>query len=185
MTLEVLLILFSHEHENLEHCNIITFYLTNNPKNLPVYLFGVSMGSATVMNVTEMELPKCVAGVIADCGYSSTKEIVASCGWRWMHVPSFPFVAFVNFFCRWLALFDMKESNSKKALASCRVPVIFIHGTGDEFVLPENTIRNYEACRSEKELLWIDGAAHACAHYKDPEKYENAVNAFFERHDAQ
>lgn len=165
--------------------NWIDYVAANNPDDLPVYLYGVSMGASTVMNVTEAALPKCVAGVIADCGYSSMKEIIASCGWRGMHIPPFPFVSFVNFFCRWLALFDMKESNSKKALSHSKLPVIFIHGTADDFVLPENSLRNYAACRSEKEMIWIDGAGHGCAHHKSPQKYEKAVDNFFARHDAK
>ena len=45
-------------------------------KDVKIILAGVSMGAATVMETLSLDLPDNVVGVIADCGYSSTEEII-------------------------------------------------------------------------------------------------------------
>ena len=58
-------------------------------------LTGISMGATTVMLAAGHELPKNVVGVLADCGYTSGKEIIQSVI-RQMHLPpklAYPFVA--------------------------------------------------------------------------------------------
>lgn len=42
----------------------------------PIVLTGISMGAATVLMASELELPDNVVGIIADCGYSSPREII-------------------------------------------------------------------------------------------------------------
>lgn len=42
----------------------------------PIILAGLSMGAATVLMASELDLPDNVKGIIADCPYSSPKEII-------------------------------------------------------------------------------------------------------------
>lgn len=146
---------------------------------LPVYLYGISLGSATVLTCSDKKLPASIKGIVGDCGYSSMEDIFASLSWRWFHIPGYPLVWFVALWCRIKGHFSMYKANAKKALKNSKLPVLLIHGTGDEFVLPGNSQVNYDACTSKKDLVWIDGAAHAVAHLADPEKYEAAVEKFF------
>ena len=61
-----------------------------------MYLDGISMGAATVLMASEFDLPASVRGIIADCGYTSPRDILkrssasaicpsrpstSSCGW--------------------------------------------------------------------------------------------------------
>ena len=45
-------------------------------EDTPILLMGLSMGAATVLMAAGLELPSNVKGVMADCGYSSPKEIL-------------------------------------------------------------------------------------------------------------
>ena len=45
----------------------------------PLFLMGVSMGAATVMLASGLPLPSSVKGIVADCGYTSAKEITRKC----------------------------------------------------------------------------------------------------------
>lgn len=146
---------------------------------LPLYLYGISLGSSTVLTTSDKHLPATVKGIIGDCGYSSMEDIFASLSWRWFHIPGYPLVWFVALWCRIKGHFSMLSANAKKALKHTQIPVIFIHGDADDFVLPQNSQVNYDACASRKELVWIKGASHATAHLKDPQKYEAAVEKFF------
>lgn len=146
---------------------------------LPMYLYGISLGSATVLNCSDKELPRNFKGIIGDCGYTSMADIFASLAWRWFHLPAYPLVWFISLWCKVLGHFSMYKADARKALKHAKLPVILIHGSSDDFVLPENSQRNYDACSTKKELVWIEGATHAEAHIVGPEKYEQAVEKFF------
>ena len=57
----------------------LDFIESHNRKGLPVYLYGVSMGAATVSCASGLTLPPNVRGMIADCGYTSMKDICTLC----------------------------------------------------------------------------------------------------------
>ena len=47
---------------------------------------------------------------------------------------------------------------------------------------PEMTLRNFEACRAEKQLLMVEGASHGTAYLQDRPGVERAVAAFLEKY---
>ncbi len=48
--------------------------------DIPILLGGISMGAATVLMVSALDLPENVRGIIADCPYTSAKDIIW-CEW--------------------------------------------------------------------------------------------------------
>ena len=152
----------------------------NEHSSLPVYLYGVSMGSSAVCLCADHPM-KNVHGIIADCGYSSAYKIMTDCCKRWFHIPGYPMIWFVDFWSIVIAHAPLFTADVKKVLSHASVPVLFIHGTDDDFVLPENGRINYKACASEKELVWIKGAGHAVCSLHDPVTYQKALHAFFQK----
>ena len=144
--------------------------------DLPVYLYGVSMGSSAVCLCADQ---KQIAGIIADCGYCSAYRIMTDCCRRWFHIPGYPIIWFVDFWSMVIGHAPLFTANVKKALKKSSVPVLFVHGTKDDFVLPEHAQINYEACASRKKLVWIEGAGHAVSSLHDPAMYQKALHAFF------
>jgi fermentation-respiration switch protein FrsA (DUF1100 family) len=59
--------------------------------------------------------------------------------------------------------------------------VLFVHGSEDHFVPTEMSRRNYREYEGEKELLIIDGAAHAVNYRTDPAAYEAAVRRLWKK----
>lgn len=148
-------------------------------KNLPIFLSGISMGAATVMMASELDLPKNVKGIIADCGYTSPWDIAKRVLNHDLHLPGFPVMYITDLIARIFAGFSFKEASAIGAMKKCRLPVLFIHGDADNFVPIEMTFRNYEACISKhKKLLVIKSAAHAAAYVTDTTAYEKAVSEF-------
>ena len=47
--------------------------------NVPIFLMGVSMGAATVLLAAGLNLPDNVCGIVADCGYTSPRDITRKC----------------------------------------------------------------------------------------------------------
>ena len=148
---------------------------------LPIYLGGVSMGATTILMTAGFELPENVQGIVADCGFTSPHAI-------WKHVVENNFHLPYGLYSR--AAKDIYEKRNQvpsdsysttKALANCKVPVLFIHGTDDNFVPIEMTYENYKACVSEKRLFVVPGAEHGMSYLVDKDGYETAVKQFWDK----
>ena len=159
-------------------------YLSDhNPKELPIYLYGISLGCASVLCALDTGVDTIVNGVIADCGFASIRSILADRAWKTFHAPAFPVLNLMELYCILRAGFRFEEGNAEKVLRSAAVPVLFIHGSEDHFVPVENTIRNYEACASEKELVLVNGGVHASSYNTDETLYQSKLLSFFEQND--
>ena len=146
---------------------------------LPVYLAGVSMGATTVLMTAGLELPPNVHGIMADCGYTSPDAIFNHVAEKNLHLLAGMRMLIRNeLFHKRIPMGPAKNS-SLVALAGCRVPVLFVHGTADRFVPVEMTYENYLACTAPKRLLIVPGAGHGRSYLIDREGYEAAVRAFW------
>ena len=146
-----------------------------------VILTGISMGAATVLIAAgSEELPSNVVAVIADCGYTSAKDIIKNT-MRDMKLPADMLYPFARLGGKLFGDFDIDSVSPVESMKKCKVPVIFIHGDADSFVPFDMSRRNYEACAAEKKkLVAISGAAHGVAYPTDPEGYLSALSEFFE-----
>lgn len=148
-----------------------------------IFLMGVSMGAATVLLASGLDLPDNVRGIIADCGYSSIRDICRTCLPKYLpHVPVGPGYAVGKAGAELFAHFDPDTIDCRKAVAHSNVPILFIHGSSDDFVPCSMSRENYAACTSEKELLIIPGATHAMCYYYDTPAYAKAVTDFLKKH---
>ena len=143
-------------------------------------LTGVSMGGATVLMAAGKPLPEQVIGVLADCSYSTPREIICQVI-REMGLPPRLAYPFVKLGARLFGGFDLEETSPVEAMKTCAVPVIFFHGEEDAFVPCEMSRRIHAACQSRKMLVTVPGAGHGLSYPMDPEPYLAAVHAFFHR----
>lgn len=141
-------------------------------------LCGISMGAATVVMAAGQELPDNVVGVLADCGYTSPKEIIKVVI-RQMKLPPAICYPFVRLAARLFAGFDLEADSPIEAAARCKVPVIFYHGDKDAFVPWDMSRRNFEACSARKAFITIPGAGHGLAYGVEPERYLQTLREFF------
>ena len=158
----------------------VNFIINNIDKDAKIILTGISMGAATVMITAGKELPKNVVAVLADCGYTSAKEIIMNT-MRDMKLPPKLLYPFAVLGGKLYGKFDIDETSPIEMMKKCRLPVIFIHGDADDFVPYDMSVRNYEACSSEnKKLVTIEGAGHGVCFPVDQEKYLAALSEFFD-----
>lgn len=143
-----------------------------------IILMGISMGAATVMMATELELPENVVAVIADCGYTSPEKIIRKV-MKDIKVPQFIY-PLVVLGAKIFGRFDLGESSSEKALQNSKVPVLFIHGEADDFVPCDMSKVNHEACGSKKKIVTVPGAGHALSYLVDMDAYAAAVDEFLD-----
>lgn len=156
----------------------IDFVLREFGPDCEIILTGVSMGAATVMMAAGEDLPKNVVCVLADCGYTSPKEIICKVITD-MKLPPRLVYPFARLSGRILGGFDLDSNSPMKALSHSRVPVILIHGDADDFVPCDMSRRLYEVCTSpHKKLTLIPGAGHGLAFPKNRELYWASLREF-------
>ena len=144
-------------------------------KDVKVFLTGISMGAATVMIAAGKDLPENVVGVVADCGYSSAKEIIKKVI-RDMRLPADLLYPFVRLGGLVYGRFDIEKACPKEALKNCRLPIIFAHGETDDFVPCDMSRENFEACASEKKWIYtVANAGHGLSFILDKEGYIRAL----------
>lgn len=142
--------------------------------DVKIILTGVSMGAATVMMAAGRPLPENVVGVLADCGYTSPKEIIQKVTVD-MKLPPKLAWPFIKLGAKLFGRFDLEETSPIEAMKVCTLPVIFAHGEADDFVPCDMSRRNYEACAAPKRLITVPGAGHGLAYPADPDSYLNAL----------
>ncbi len=149
-------------------------------EDVEIILHGTSMGGATVLMTSGLELPKQVKGIVSDCGFTSPKEVFTHVLNSMYHLPAFPAIQGADIINKKLAGYGMDECNAKQEVRKAKVPILFIHGSNDTFVPCKMCHEIYDYCAAPKKKLIVEGAAHAESYYKDMEKYEQALTDFFE-----
>ncbi len=163
-------------------CKAWIEYLNAEHGAIPTFLSGISMGCSTVLMATGLNLPKNVCGIIADCGFTSPKEIIAHVMRKRLRLPCDFLIPGLSLFSKIFAGYSFNEYSTLKAMKTNKIPIVFIHGKNDTFVPPQMTERNYNACIAEKELIMVDGAGHGTSYLQDKETVEHSVRAFLQLH---
>ena len=156
----------------------ISYVNGRSGKDTPIVLVGISMGAATVLMASGLELPENVIAVVADCPYSSPKEIIIKVA-REMGFPGgllFPLVRLGGLI---FGGFDVTADSPVKAVASSRTPTIIIHGEEDGFVPCEMSLDIFNAIpHGHKKRVTFPKADHGISYLHDTEKYVGSVDEF-------
>ena len=147
-------------------------------KETQIFLYGMSMGAATMLMAGGLELPDNVVGIIADCGYTSPAAIIKK-ALRDQHCPVFPVYYLTRLGGMLFGGFDIESASAVDALTHCKTPVLFIHGGDDRFVPCEMGQENYDRCAAEnKSFLVVPGAGHGLSYMIDRQAYIYTLDAF-------
>lgn len=147
----------------------------------PIFLCGVSMGAATVLMASELELPCNVIGIIADCPYSSPEAIIRKVCREDMHLPPALVMPFIRLGARLFGHFDLKESSAVQAVRNTSVPILLLHGEDDRFVPCDMSRDIIDACTGDKTRITFPGAGHGLSYIVDTETYSKAVSQFVDQ----
>ena len=156
----------------------IHYALENIDPNAKILLGGISMGAATVMMTSAMELPENVKGTVADCGYTSAKDIIKKVI-RDMKLPDNLLYPFVRLGAILFGRFDPDANSPIESMPNCRVPVIFFHGDEDAFVPMSMSEENHAACAAPKHLVITPKAGHGLCFPVDVDTYVTEIANFF------
>ncbi len=150
--------------------------------NGDIFITGVSMGGATAMQMASLEIGENVKGIIEDCGYTTCKEEFLWSGKQVVeNIPEWT-LAPLGIYMKLFAKYGLEDSSSVASCAQAKVPMMFIHGDIDKTVPVSMAKDCYNACTTEKELVIIEGAEHAEAHFHARELYMEKVVGFINKY---
>ncbi len=156
-------------------------YSINRFGDIPIMLTGVSMGAATVLMASELELPENVKCIVADCPYSSPYEIIAyQC--KEMGIPSKIGMPFVCLGARIFGNLKLSGEGAEKAVKNTKVPILLVHGDADDFVPCEMSKKIYAANPKMITFEIFPDAAHGISFIKDTERYEKLYYSLYEKY---
>lgn len=149
--------------------------------NVPIMLSGVSMGAATVLMVSGMELPENVKAVIADCPYDAPANIIKKVLGKDMGMPVGIVYPLIRLGGMLYGKFNLEAASPVEAVKQSKVPILVIHGDDDRFVPYEMSCNIHAAAPDKIEFHTIHGAGHALNYVTAPEEYKEIVHAFTEK----
>ena len=148
--------------------------------DVKIVISGVSMGAATVLMAAELDLPENVIGIIADCPYSSPKEIITKVC-RDMKLPAGPLYPFVKLGARLYGHFDLEAADAAEAVCHAKVPVLLIHGEDDRFVPCSMSKKIYDSAKSSNAdadiiIETFPEAGHGISFMTDAKRYGEVLD---------
>ncbi len=161
-----------------------TWKLVNKEKDPEIVLFGLSMGASSVMMASDpnLQLPSNVKAIVEDCGYTSISDIFSYQLKVDYGLPAFPVIPAVNLYNKIKNGYFFDERSPIEAVSNTQLPVLFIHGTTDDYVPYDMGKKLYEAHQGEKDFLWVEGADHAKSFETSETEYKNKVYDFIDKY---
>ncbi|MCR5542379.1 MAG: alpha/beta hydrolase [Ruminococcus sp.] len=139
-------------------------------------LHGESLGAAST--VASMKYKPDVDFAVADCGFSDIDNVLRG-AYKYYHMPEF-FVDMADLGARIRYGYSLKSMRPIDSLDDNEVPILFIHGAEDSFILPKNSENMAARTKGRSEVHFIEGAGHAESVIIDPENYKTYVKDFLD-----
>ena len=135
------------------------------------------MGAGTVLMASDLNLKENVKAIIADCPYSSPKEIIKKVIKVDLRLPSF-FYIFVYLGALIFGHFNLEKSSAVKSVSKATVPILIIHGTGDDFVPIEMSYKIKQANSDLVTLIEVPNAPHGLSYLENYDLYYKSMLEF-------
>ncbi len=145
-------------------------------QDVPILLYGISMGGATVLMAADAGLPANVRGIIADSPYSSPYEIIRKVC-RDMRYPPALAMPFIRTAARLLGGFSLTEHTAARSVKDASIPIMIIHGEDDRFV-PCSMSADIQAANPAIRRHTFPEAGHGISYMKDTPRYHRLVKEF-------
>ncbi len=146
-----------------------------------IVLMGISMGAATVLMASELELPKEVKCIAADCPYSTTEGIIKRVVGGRKLSPNIMY-PFIKLGAIMYGGFTPDRHSPASAVKNSRVPILLIHGEADDFVPTYMSHKIYESSPEVIEFHTFPGAGHGASYMSNPDRYTEILTNFVNKH---
>lgn len=141
-----------------------------------VYLFGTSMGAASIMKA-QNDYQLNVKGIIIECPFGTMLQTVEA-RFKTMHVPSFPMANLLVFWGGAINGFNAFKHNPSDYANNIKCPLLLFYGLQDEKVSIAETNQIFENLKDTKKLVTFPNAAHENYLNKYEEEWIKEVRDF-------
>ena len=154
-------------------------YIIEQDPEAKIVIHGISMGAATTMMTAGESTPDNVKAFVEDCGYTSVWDIFSSELQLRFGLPEFPILYTASGVAKLRAGYSFTEASALAQVARCEKPMLFIHGTADDFIPYEmmDTLYNAKPGDNKAELT-AESAGHGEAMYALGDSYWDTVFDF-------
>ncbi|CAK0881412.1 unnamed protein product [Prorocentrum cordatum] len=124
-------------------------------------VWGVSMGASTALMHAARD--PMIAGVVADSPFSDLGTLIRELCAKWVPLP---WALLCGVLCvvrgrvQKKARFDIYDVAPHEHMASCHVPVYFLHGDKDDFISPKHSEELRRCCGGDADLLKVHEGTH-------------------------
>ena len=155
-------------------------YHNENYGTNPIILSGMSMGASTMLFLADEPLPDNVKGIVADCGFTSPRDILSCVFTNVTHLPAGLVLWSIDLFARLFAGVSLSQKDTRKTLQKNKLQVFFVHGRADDFVPCWMSEAGFDACAGNKELFLVENAGHGVSFLVAPDAYRDKLIRFID-----
>lgn len=143
-----------------EHYDLISWvnYVINLDPDAKIFLYGLNVGAAAVMNAAGDYVPGNVKCAVEDGGFSDIKEEILYQITKHCKLNGRFLMPAVDFYVKQFLHFSLNDISTKRQLKEGNLPMFFIHGADDDVVPTSMLFDNYYAYAGEKELWNVEKA---------------------------
>ena len=155
----------------------VTDYLFNRyGEDISVGLHGESMGGT--ISMLNMALDKRIRFGIIDCAFSDLPELLLLKLKQDTNLSSKKLIMLVNIFIKIRAGFSIEDVSPVKELPTISQPILFIHGSKDDYIPSMMSKAMYSFKMDRKSLYIAEGAEHGESMAIDPDQYDVVITRF-------
>lgn len=168
-------------HERWDLLGAFDFLMQRGVQAEKVGVLGFSMGAATALLGVAEE--PAIRAVVADSSYADISDLIAQETARETPFPEWIVPVFVPGMDLMAGLFfdvDIGAMIPQEAVARLDYPVLLVHGTADERIPVDSSVRIHLASHPDSSLWLVNDVGHTDAFDEHPDEYVEKVVSYFE-----
>ena len=147
-------------------------------ENKRIVLIGISMGGATVLLASDLLSEK--DRVIADCPYTTPKEIISNTLEVNLKMNPKIFWPIANLTSIIFGHTDLSKDDTADHVKNSKAKILIIHGEADTLVPMKFSYRMKEMFPDKVRYESFEGAEHGLSYIMDIDRYRNIVDDFLD-----
>ena len=167
------------EKERYDCLDWVNYTVSRFGEEVKIMLCGLSMGAATVILSTALDLPKNVLGTFADCPFSSARGVIKGTI-RNMGINESLIYPAVRLGGKIFGKTDPERVDVAGAAALHKVPIMLVHGDGDNFVPYRMSVEIYEKMKDDPRCSFhtFSSAEHGMSFMCETQRYCDLLRKF-------
>ena len=149
------------EHSAYEDARAAWNWLAVHHPEQPRYIFGHSLGGAVAIELATRVDDE--AGTLVEGTFTSIADVLGTMKWGWL-----PLRAFIT-----------QPFDSVDKVARLGSPLLVVHGSEDQLIMPSLGRKLYEAAQEPKAFVLVEGGSHFDTHSLGQAQYQSALDKLF------